>query len=60
LQQVLAATPDASALLASMDEDDVRALLAGPSFEPVGADQQSRLDRKKAVTCPACGHEFQA
>ncbi len=29
-----------------------------PDFEPVGADEQPRLDLKKAVTCPNCGHEF--
>ncbi len=29
-----------------------------PDFEPVGADEQPRLDLKKAVTCPNCGHAF--
>ena len=27
-------------------------------FAPVGADEQGRLDEKKPVTCPKCGHEF--
>jgi hypothetical protein len=27
-------------------------------FEPVGATEQGRLDKKNPVTCPECGHEF--
>ena len=29
-----------------------------PDFQPVGIDEQGRLDQKKPVTCPECGHEF--
>ena len=29
-----------------------------PDFQPVGADEQGRLDQKKPVKCPKCGHEF--
>lgn len=58
LQAVLRDTPEAGALLASLDTDHVDALLNGPDFEPVAADEQSRLDEKKQVTCPECGHEF--
>ena len=29
-----------------------------PNFEPVGEDEQGRLDQKKPVVCPECGHEF--
>lgn len=29
-----------------------------PTFEPVGIEEQGRLDQKKPVTCPECGHEF--
>lgn len=29
-----------------------------PDFAPVPEDQQGRLDEKKRVTCPECGHEF--
>ena len=29
-----------------------------PSFDPVSMDEQSRLDIKDPVVCPACGHEF--
>lgn len=58
LQQVLADTPGASELLGSFDSDDLDSLLAGPDFEPADADEQSRLDQKKKVTCPECGHSF--
>jgi hypothetical protein len=29
-----------------------------PDFEPVGIDQQGRLDEKKKAVCPECGCEF--
>lgn len=29
-----------------------------PDFQPVGIDEQGRLDQKKPITCPECGHEF--
>lgn len=29
-----------------------------PDFSPVGVDEQGRLDEKKKVACPECGHEF--
>lgn len=31
---------------------------AVPDFEPVGEDEQPRLDQKKPVVCPECGNEF--
>ena len=36
--------------------------LSVPSFLPVGEDEQGKLDEinKKQVTCPECGHEFEA
>ncbi len=58
LQRVLADVPDAGELLASLDAGDVAALLTGPDFQPVGADDQSRLDEKKPITCPECGAQF--
>ena len=58
LQKILSDVPDAGKLLASLDADDVASLISGPEFDPVGADDQSRLDEKKTVTCPECGHEF--
>lgn len=58
LQQVLDGAPDVAPLLASLEGADLDSLLRGPQFDPVGADDQPRLDEKKAITCPACGHEF--
>ena len=58
LQQILDDAPDAAQLLVSFDADDLVSLLDAPDFEPVSADDQSRLDEKKRVTCPECGHEF--
>lgn len=29
-----------------------------PDFQPVGSDEQGRLDEKAKVTCPECSHEF--
>lgn len=29
-----------------------------PDFEPASEDEQGRLDEKKKVECPECGHEF--
>jgi hypothetical protein len=29
-----------------------------PDFQPVGEDEQGRLDQKAPVVCPKCGHEF--
>jgi ParB-like chromosome segregation protein Spo0J len=58
LQRVLGDVPDAGALLASLDAGDVDALLRGPSFDPVSADEQSRLDEKASIVCPSCGEEI--
>lgn len=58
LQAVLNEVPEAGDLLASFDDEELNALLSGPDFEPIGASEQSRLDEKKQITCPECGHEF--
>ena len=29
-----------------------------PLFEPGGEDEQGKLDEKKPIECPKCGHEF--
>lgn len=58
LQALLRDTPDATSLLVSLGGADLDALLQGPSYEPVSAEEQSRLDEKKMVTCPDCGKEF--
>lgn len=58
------------ALLQSVQSGDsaVQAMLAelaakegiiSPDFEPVGIEEQGRLDQKKKVTCPECGCEFE-
>jgi hypothetical protein len=42
-------------------QDELDALMMAavtPDFEPVGEDEQGRLDQKKPVCCPECGHEF--
>jgi hypothetical protein len=31
-----------------------------PAFQPVPESEQPRLDLRKQVTCPECGHEFAA
>jgi hypothetical protein len=44
------------------DANNLKEMILGeqdtPNFEPVSEDEQSRLDVKKPVTCPECGHEF--
>ena len=32
--------------------------LDAPNFDPASIDEQGKLDEKKKVTCPGCGHEF--
>lgn len=61
-------TEDLDGLLAEIaaDEADLYEALrldeladhALPDFEPVDGDDQHRLDEKKKIACPACGHEF--
>jgi hypothetical protein len=58
LVRILGEIPDASALLASLNQEDIDALLRGPNFAPAAAEDQSRLDELKTVTCPSCGEEF--
>jgi hypothetical protein len=58
LVRVLGEIPDAGALLASLGQDDVDALLSGPDFAPVAAEDQSRLDQKDPIVCPECGAEI--
>ena len=53
LADLLAAvTSEDAALTAMLDA------LAVPDFSPVGLDEQGKLDEKKQVTCPECGHDF--
>ena len=39
-------------------DDLAEAMGMGGNFEPGTEEDQSRLDQKKPVTCPTCGHEF--
>ena len=32
--------------------------IVGPDFQPVGIEEQGRLDEKQKHVCPECGHEF--
>ena len=49
------------------DEGELDSYLSGlaedigiepPDFEPVGIDEQGRLDQKSPIKCPHCGEEF--
>ena len=53
LADLLAAITSEDAALTSM-----LAALAVPDFSPIGLDEQGKLDEKKQVTCPECGHDF--
>lgn len=44
--------------LLGFSEAELQVALAEPDFEPVGIDEQGRLDQKTPVTCPHCGHQF--
>jgi ParB-like chromosome segregation protein Spo0J len=44
--------------LIGFSEAELEAALAEPDFEPVGIEDQGRLDEKSPVCCPKCGHEF--
>lgn len=44
-----------ASMLAKLAEDEG---IIPPDFEPVGVDEQPRLDQKKPIACPECGHEF--
>jgi hypothetical protein len=51
--------------LLGFPDEEVARLLEGvgalgdtPTFDPVGMDEQGRLDEKAKVTCPECGHAF--
>jgi ParB-like chromosome segregation protein Spo0J len=45
--------------LLGFDVDDLaEAMGMGGDFEPGSIEDQGRLDQKKPVTCPNCGHEF--
>lgn len=55
LRMVDSSNADVQEFLAEIAEE---AGITPPDFEPVGIDEQGRLDQKKSVVCPECGHEF--
>jgi len=40
------------------DGDDLDDLIQEPNFDPVGIEDQPRLDEKAKTQCPQCNHEF--
>ena len=59
LKQTLRTEPKAGPMLTSLNTEELAALVDGPDFSPVPENEQGRLDRKKEVTCPECGHDFE-
>ena len=72
LAELLSDLPKDLAELTGFDSVQVDALLSGediqdidkfisdavPDFQPIPEDEVPRLDEKKKVCCPECGHEF--
>ena len=44
--------------LLGVDTGFLTSMFYEPSFEPTDENSQSRLDKKKPIQCPDCGHEF--
>ena len=55
LREVETGSEALSEMLAALAEE---VGIIPPDFQPVGADEQGRLDEKAKVTCPECQHEF--
>ena len=55
---ILANNFDAGELIEWGFSDEELTGFAVPDFQPVGEDEQGRLDQKSPVKCPECGHEF--
>lgn len=55
LDEVSTADAAVMAMLSDLAES---AGIIPPDFEPVGIEEQGRLDEKAKVTCPECGHVF--
>ena len=57
--ELLASMRNGLDLSAFWHQDELDALInTVPDFQPVGANEQPRLDQKAPVTCPHCGEEF--
>lgn len=55
LREVSTDNADVMALLESLATD---AGIVPPAFDPVGIEEQGRLDEKTKTRCPECGHAF--
>ena len=55
LESVDAKRPELEDFLSQLAESEG---IEPPDFQPAGIDDQSRLDEKAPIQCPACGHEF--
>lgn len=49
---------DDAALQSLLGEMAMSQGIIPPNFDAVDGDGQPRLDEKKRITCPSCGHEF--
>lgn len=47
-----------NAMMEALTNGSYRTLEPMPLFEPVGVDEQGKLDEKALTRCPECGHEF--
>lgn len=54
--EVLASLGSEIDLSTFWSKDELQGVLV--NFEPVGIDEQGRLDEKATCTCPECGHVF--
>lgn len=55
LREVQTGSEGLASMLAGLAKD---AGITPPDFQPVGVEQQGRLDEKAKVKCPHCGQEF--
>jgi len=58
LDELLRGVQTGSAALQSLLSEVAEKAGIAPDFQPVGIDEQGRLDQKKSIVCPECGHEF--
>jgi hypothetical protein len=49
---------DLSGIFSEFEFEDLVAMATVPNFQPVDESEQPRIDQKKPVICPECGHEF--
>lgn len=58
LQELVADGADLGNLFSAEELRKVIEAGSVPSFDPVGIDEQGRLDEKQTIQCPECGHHF--